>query len=109
MPGNTILESTDFEDFAYKNLTQIKPGETAAEIQEEIEIRPYLNQELVAVTYLSYPTNISDTDDTVLFPKSMLNLIVDKALHYISWKQGDGTNLYQVTDRDISNLVQLMS
>lgn len=109
MAGNEKLIGTDFEDYAYKNFTHYKPGELANEIVEEIEIRPELNEKFVAVTYLVFPTNVDQIGDTILFPKSMQNLIIDKALNFISWKQGDGTNLYSVSERDISSLVGLMS
>ena len=109
MPGNLTLENTDFQDYAYKNFTHLKPGEAANEIMEEIEIRPYLNEKFVAVTYLVFPTNISQESDTVLFPKSMKNLIIQKALYFISMKQGDGTNLYSISQAEINSLVSLMS
>jgi len=109
MPGNTALEGTDFQDYAYKNFTHLKPGEAVSDIFEEIEIRPYLDEKFVAVTYLVFPKSISLISDTILYPQSMQNLIVDKALFFISEKQGDGTNLYAIQQKEIADLVGLMS
>jgi len=108
MPGNTALQG-DFKTYAYKNFTHLKPGELPTDIIEEIEIRPYLDNQLVGVTYLVYPKQIVADTDTILFPKTMQDLIIAKALNFVSWKQGDGTNLYSIQEREIATLVQLMS
>lgn len=108
MPGNTTLQG-EFKTYAYKNFVHSKPGELANQIIEEVEIRPYLNNQLVGVTYLVYPPKISLDTDTILYPKTLTNLIAAKALQFISWKQGDGTSLFAVTQQDIQALVNLMS
>lgn len=108
MPGNNTLLA-DFKTYAYKNFTHTKEGEAENQIITEIEIRPELDNELVAVTYLVYPGNIENESDVILYPKTMTNLLVDKALKFISLKQGDGTNLYSVQDIEINTLVNLMS
>jgi hypothetical protein len=108
MPGNTVL-TNDLKKYAYRNFIHSKPGELAADIIEEVEIRPYLDNQLVGVTYLVYPKQIVADTDVILYPKSMENLLMDKALNFISLKQGDGTTLYTVTEREIATLVKLMS
>lgn len=108
MPGNTTFQD-DFKTYAYRNFTHFKDGELPSDIVEEIEIRPYLDNQLVGVTYLVYPLQVVSDTDTILFPKSIQNLIVNKALNFVSWKQGDGTNLYTIQEREIATLVQLMS
>lgn len=108
MPGNTSLQNA-FKNYAYQNFINSKHGNVAANIVPEIEIRPYLDNQLVGVTYLVYPTPISAESDIILFPKVITNLLVDKALSFISRKQGDGTNLYSITKEDISTLVNIMS
>ena len=107
MPGNTTFEN-QFKEYAYKNFIHTKEGELASEIVDEIEIRPYLDNQLVAVTYLVFPTLIDQDTDIIMYPKSMKNLLVNQALKFISKKQGDGTNLYTVEERDIATLVNLM-
>jgi len=107
MPGNTTLQNK-FKEYAYRNFIHTKTGESVADIVDEIEIRPYLDNQLVGVTYLVFPTLIDADTDVILYPKTMKNLLVNQALKFISKKQGDGTNLYTVEERDIAALVSLM-
>ena len=108
MPGNETLQNK-FKKYAYKNFTHTKPGNAVADIIEEIEVRPYLEEKFVAVTYLAYPGEIAAETDVILYPKTMKNLLIDKALQFVSFKQGDGTNLFSVMEKDIQGLVKLMS
>ena len=74
----------------------------------ETEIRPEVVNDFVGVTFLKYPTPISLITDFIEFPDTLLDLIYTKALNFISFKQGDQTNLYSVTNQDIFLLVQSM-
>jgi len=77
-------------------------------IVKEIEVQPSTGaRQTVAVCYLLKPTDITASTDYVLFPQSMMAIIVDKALNFISWKQGDRTNLDGVTDKDVQALITL--
>lgn len=78
----------------------------------EIEILPEIPNELIAIAYLKYPTQITGTTSGTQyleFPESLTNLVTNKALQFISYKQGDNTNLYGITRQDIKELVTLMS
>lgn len=108
MPGNETLQNK-FKTYAYKNFTHTKEGEAPNQIITEVEIRPNLDNQLVGITYLVFPQEIAQATDTILFPKTMKNLLIDKALNFISLKQGDGTNLYSIEEREIAALVNLMS
>lgn len=109
MAGNSSLGNSSFKKYAYKNSSTIKTGPLDSELITEIEIRPFLNEQFSCVTYLKYPDQVTSIDGSIEFPKSMSNLIIDKALNFISGKQGDGTNLYSITEREVSNLVSLMA
>jgi len=74
----------------------------------EIQIRPSVANEFVAVTLLKSPTKINLITDNVEFPDPLLDLLFQKALNFIAYKQGDGTNLYAITAQDVSTLVKLM-
>jgi len=74
----------------------------------ETEIRPDIPNQFVGITFLKYPTPVSSITDSVEFPETLLDLIYTKALNFISFKQGDQTNLYSVTSQDIMILVQSM-
>ena len=105
--GNTTLSGSLIR-YAYKSpvdytTSAYTPGGS------EIEIRPTLNRELIAMEYLSYPNPVSDISDNISLPSSLINLIFEKALNFISYKQGDRTNLYSVTEKDVQALIQLLS
>lgn len=110
-PGNNNMANSSFKRYGYQNFSTIRPGEfeDESDVIEEIEISPYLDGQLVGVTYLVYPQQIENETDNVPFPKSMTNQIVSKALNFVSSKQGDGTNLYQLSREEIAQLVSLMS
>jgi hypothetical protein len=46
--------------------------------------------------------------DTVEFPKSITELLVEITLNKIAMKQGDGTNLYGTSSQNINRLVNLV-
>jgi len=94
--------SNDFKSYAYSNFNN-NAGKA------EIEIRPAIDNQFVAVTYLLRPSVIESESDTISFPESMTTLLVKQVLNYISTKQGDGTTLYSITEKDVSELVSVMS
>lgn len=73
---------------------------------QEIEVRP--KTKFVTVFWVKKPANIVTINDNVEFPNSCLQLLFEKALNYISYKQGDQTNIYTVSERDINDLLRLM-
>lgn len=80
----------------------------SAAVGGEIEVRPSVAEDFVAITYLKYPEDVTLISDQILLPKSLTNLVYEKALNFISYKQGDQTNLYTVTARDVQILTNLM-
>ena len=104
--GNSRLLNS-FKKYGYLNFANYS-GDNYDVLGPEIEIRPEIPNEFVGVTYLKYPTPVATENDFIEFPKSLLNLVYQKAANFISYKQGDQTNLYTVTDKDVGTLVQLM-
>jgi len=107
LAGNNVMKndlaSYGYLDFAdYSSSSYNNPGTF------EITIRPDIPNELVGIAYLAYPKPVSLITDVIQFPSSMLNIITEKALNFISYKQGDGTNLYAVTDKDTQALTSLL-
>lgn len=107
-PGNItlaggLLEYAYLDPADYTSTTyQGNPG------QIEITIRPEINNELVAMAYLKYPNNVTVIGDSIEFPQSLTDLIVDICLNQISYKQGDSTTLFSVTKDSINRLVALI-
>jgi hypothetical protein len=73
---------------------------------KEIQIRPKLVNKEVTIFWTKQPTVITNITEDIDFPESVFQLIFDKALQYISYKQGDATNLFTVTQQDISLLLR---
>jgi len=104
--GNERLLNS-FKSYAYLNFTGY--ASSAYNVPNpEIEIRPEVVSGFVGVTYLKYPTLITAETDNIELPKSLTNLVWEKAAQIISYKQGDQTNLYSVTEKDINILVGQM-
>ena len=101
VPGNTI-QSVSFTDYGYKS-----HGDTSG--RKEIEIRPGIPGEFVGIEYIKTPSYPVTPQANLEFPDSLSNLIVETALKFISFKQGDRTNLYTVTSQDIATLVKMMN
>ena len=55
--------------------------------------------------YVAVPAQVTLETDIIPFPSTLEDLIYEKSLNYVSRKQGDGTNIFSVTDRDINNLL----
>jgi hypothetical protein len=99
--GNEIILG-DLKSYSYSMTLDFNA------IVKELEVQPSTGaRQTVAVAYLLQPTDITATTDSVKFPVSMTNLIVEKALAWISYKQGDRTNLDGVTEKDVQKLIQL--
>lgn len=103
--GNNVL-TTSFTEYAYLN--QGDYSSTNYTTAGEIEVRPSVPTEFVAITYLRYPLDINVIGDSVEFPQTLTDLVVNKVLNYISFKQGDQTNLFSVSGSEVATLVKLM-
>lgn len=106
MQGNpSVLNG--FKSYAYLNRANYNSTNYSS-VAAEIEISPKLENKLVGIRYLKYPNDVSLITDNLEFPSPVIDIIVQKALNIISYKQGDQTNLYTVTEKDVSILTQLM-
>lgn len=108
MPGNNVLKGAlsdyaylDFADYSSTSYTG-NPG------AYEVQIRPEIPGELVAMAYLKYPTQVVNIGDSIEFPESLTDLITDLALQFIAYKQGDQTTLAIMTEKNITRLVNLI-
>ena len=74
----------------------------------EIEVRPTLVNGKITVFWAKKPSVITNLSQNIEFPNSVFQLLFDKALSYIAYKQGDQTNIYGVTSQDIQQLLSVM-
>ena len=112
MKDNIFLAGNPKLQNSFKNYSYINQGDYNSTNYQtggfEIEISPKVKKELVAIRYLKYPKDVSLLTDSLEFPRSLFELIVQKASNFISFKQGDNTNLFTVTNSDVKTLIQLM-
>lgn len=97
----------DLKWYAYLNPINYSFSGAATKMQH-VEIRPKSPNELVTVFWAKKPSVVTSLADTLEFPSSVYDLLFNKALNYISYKQGDNTNLYGVTNTDIQTLVNVL-
>lgn len=100
--GNALLTG-DLASYAFMNFADF--GQAGF---KEIPIRPKIPNELVGVGILNFPTHVTAEIDSIPFPDVLKNMLVDKALFYISYKQGDQTTAAAVTDKEVKELITLM-
>jgi hypothetical protein len=107
-PGNDLI-TNGLKSYAlldasdYTSTNYITPGTYA------YEIAPGVPKELIGVRYLKRPKVPATINDSVEFRPQATGLLVDLALQWISWKMGDGTTIYQVSDRDKQQVLQTFS
>ena len=76
---------------------------------KEIEIRPSVANQFVAITYLKVPNQVNLITDNIEFPNSIKTLFVRKALNFIATKQGDQTTLFSITENDVNRLLKTIA
>ena len=107
MPGN-ITVTGSLKKYAYLDFADYSSSSYVNPVPFEIEVRPSVAAKYVAIVYLKYPNEIILPTDNLEFPDPMIDLIVEKALLFISFKQGDATNLYSISEREVSRIVNLI-
>ena len=103
--GDQICD--DLKLYAYLTPINYQQTSTAYKTQE-LEIRPSIVNQEVTIFWAKKPTQIVTLNDEISFPHSVFQLLFDKALNYIAYKQGDQTNLYGVTAQDINQLLNVL-
>lgn len=104
--GNTIVNNA-LTTYAVLDASNYTATGYAPAGTYEWEIIPAVPKELIGVRYLKKPNLPAADTDVIEFRDTAMNILVDRALQYISWKQGDGTNLYGVSERDYQQLIQI--
>ncbi len=105
--GNNTLTQNGLKSYAYRNIADY--SSTSYTAKNEIEIRPAVPGQFVAITYLKAPSKVNVITDSVEFPASVSTLIVRKALNFIATKQGDQTTLFSITENDVNSLLKLIN
>lgn len=75
---------------------------------KDLEVRPSIINDNITIFWVKKPTEIVAITDEIEFPESVFQLLFNKALNYIAYKQGDQTNIYTVTSEDIALLLNVI-
>ena len=106
MAGSNLLGWADYSEYAYVDFMEY--DSTLAD-PEEIAISPTTNNTPIAMAYIKIPETITLVTDSIEFPTTLTDMIVNKALQFISMKQGDDTALlYKLTEQELNTLIKLM-
>lgn len=108
MPGNVTL-TNGFKEYAYLDFANYSSTGYAPAGSFEVEIRPSVPRSLIGVRYLKYPDMPTSINDSIEFPELLTDMLVDKLVNFISFKQGDQTTAYSVTQGDIRTIISTLT
>lgn len=106
MSGSKELNWADYTEYGYLNFNNYNPALT---YPIELAISPNFNNGYLAMTYLKYPTDVTAIGDNVEFPLSLTDMLVNKALQFISIKQGDeNATLFKLTSAELDKILKII-
>ena len=106
-PGTGQDIPTDFQRTCYTG-----PGDYLADGDPYIFIRPgslfTAATSRVGIWCLKKHVDITAGADDILFPPAVISMIEQKTLQYVTYQQGD-PRLFQITDKEVKELITLMN
>ena len=110
LPGSPLITSDELKTFAYVNMAGYSADVyTSGAESVEIQISPDVKNDLVGVAYLVQPRDITAVGNYLPFPKTLEELVVMKTLHFLSIKDDERYNFYDISSREINRAIQLLS
>jgi hypothetical protein len=103
--GDQICD--ELKQFAYLNPINYENTNEGANAKE-LEVGPEIINDNVTIFWVKKPSTVQAITDEIEFPDSVFQLLFNKALNYISYKQGDQTTIHSVTERDIALLLNVI-
>jgi hypothetical protein len=99
----------DLVQYGWVNFANYTGGYTLVNNKLEIEVAPNVSGERVAIAFLKKPNKIALITDSIEFPDTLLTVIVNCCLRFISVKQGGKVSLFEVSELEKKNLISLLS
>ncbi len=111
LPGSPLITSSELKTYVYVNMMDYNLESYALGNQQfELAITPKpATGILVAMSYLRQPYPITAVTDYLLFPNALEELIVMKMLQFISIKEDDRYNLFDISDDEIKKALQVLT
>lgn len=87
------------------------PGKYFSDTDYHILIRPasMFTVDRAAIWYLKNPTKVTSGSSSIEFPQSVFNFLVEKTLNYLSRQHSPDSKYLAVTDKEITQLVNLIN
>jgi len=104
--GYALEPNTLNKDFAYLHFIDYF-GANQPLVSNEIEIRPALNTQPVAINFVMVPKDVVAVTDNVDFPDSFFDIMVKGTLREVAFKQGDRTTISSLSSNDILTALQV--
>lgn len=99
-----------FTQWAYLNASNYTStfGGYQLAVPREIKISPDISQQLVSIMYITTPGLITAITDTIPYPETMIAPLVQKTMSIISIKENTGSNLYNITNNELLQIMKAM-
>ncbi len=110
MPGNSVspcilnLDNGSRKNVKFAYLSPYLYDKDSSS-EYEIEVMPSIPNKLSTIFYIVNPTEIVNVSDKIQFSENLYDLIYSKTLQFVSYSQGDNTNIWTVSDADIQRLL----
>lgn len=107
--GNEIVTCEELKEYGFNSFVTYSGGyNNVATFKAEINILPDYKNKVLAMEYIKMPSDILSATGQIELPVSLTNMVIDKALNYISYKQGT-SQLLQITNSDTKTLYSLLN
>lgn len=107
MDGNEVLAAGPMRTYAYYSMgTRSDNQNIIQSTQGELFITPasLASRKQFWVSYLRTPQTITSVNDVIDLPQSMKRTLASWAVQYMTTKQGDGTTMFSVAEKDAQEL-----
>lgn len=111
MPGNTIhtvANAPKLVSYAYLVFSNYTSTGYVLTVPQEIEVRPAIPKSFCGAVYVAAPTPVTLNTQSVQFPSTAFNIIVEKTLSYLAQKIGDGTTIASTSDKELVELLKMI-
>lgn len=116
VPGSELITNSELKEYAYLSAAHYNPVAYSVSPVGLGSVYEYLvshdlDKELIGVGFLKRPLEETIVHQTNIlpFPESLMELVVDKFLQFISIKEDDRRSLYDISEAEIQKAFTLLS
>lgn len=116
VPGSELITNSELKEYAYLPAAHYYPGVYSGSLVGldsvyEYLVMPSCDEKLIGVGFLKKPLGETIVHQTNIlpFPESLVELVVEKFLQFISIKEDDRRSLYDISNAEIQKAFLLLS